>query len=589
MATILVIEDAFSIRELIREFLQLEGFEVEAASNGLEGVAIAQEARPDLIICDVMMPSLDGYGVLKALQQRPETSVIPFIFLTAQGTRQDIRHGMNLGADDYLIKPFSNDELLEAIAIRLKKREASLWQSDQELQLEKEKIEYLLNHDPLTGLPNQLSLQEQFEEILRPIPNLEQGEQCIPLIVMSLDRLQRINSLLGYEGGNQVLQNLAEKLRKIVEEQGIITRLNTNEFVIILGKEMIGKSLEKVKFLTSEFTQNLLQLFGKPLKILGQEIPVSLSLGLAFYPQDGETLDQLLPKAISAKESVKNKGGNFFQFYTPELRPHSLVNVLALELDLRGGLERQEFVVYYQPQICLQGDSEQNILPNSITGAEALIRWQHPVRGLVSPGCFIPLAEETGLIQGIGEWVLTQVGQQINEWKKQKLLPFRVAVNLSARQFQDHNLVSKLKALLERVGMAPTSLELELTESMLVENVASSIEQLQAIKDLGIRISIDDFGTGYSSLGYLQQFPFDILKIDQCFIRNIDQNPKNAAIATAIIEMAHQLNLQVIAEGVETTKELAVVKEKGCDYFQGYLFSPPLPSKDFTKLLINQQ
>lgn len=582
MTTILVIEDELPIRELIAEMLMLEDFEVLQAGNGREGIEIAQSQCPNLIICDVMMPVLDGYGVLTALQQDTSTASIPFIFLTARGTKQDIRYGMNLGADDYLIKPFTQDELLDAISIRLRKQANSLQQYRSELESKQEQLDYLLYHDPLTQLPNQLSLQDKFQQIVVSVaPTIPStpDEVTFPLILISLDRLHLINQLLGYEGGNELLCALVKEIKSFLQPQDIITYLNSNEFVILLVAERQTLNLETAHAQTTNFIQSLLQKLSTPLLIRHQEVVLHLLFGIAFYPQNGRTLAQLLQKATIAKESAKSQLNAPFQFYRPELT--AVNDPLQLESDLRGALAKEQFVIYYQPQI--------NTQSHRIIGAEALIRWIHPQRGLVSPGLFIPLAEETGLIQEIGEWILDHVCQQIKQWLDLDLSPVRIAVNLSARQFQQPNLAIWLANLLQKWGTDSSYLEVELTESMLVRDIPASIEQLQAIKSLGIRVAMDDFGTGYSSLSYLQQFPFDILKIDQCFIRKIDQNPKNAAIAQAIIMMAHQLNLRVIAEGVETPAELAFLQKNGCDDLQGYLFSPPVNAKIFTQMLQSKQ
>jgi diguanylate cyclase (GGDEF)-like protein len=582
MTTILVIEDELPIRELIAEMLMLEDFEVLQAGNGREGIEIAQSQCPNLIICDVMMPVLDGYGVLTALQQDTSTASIPFIFLTARGTKQDIRYGMNLGADDYLIKPFTQDELLDAISIRLRKQANSLQQYRSELESKQEQLDYLLYHDPLTQLPNQLSLQDKFQQIVVSVaPTIPStpDEVTFPLILISLDRLHLINQLLGYEGGNELLCALVKEIKSFLQPQDIITYLNSNEFVILLVAERQTLNMETAHAQTTNFIQSLLQKLSTPLLIRHQEVVLHLLFGIAFYPQNGRTLAQLLQKATIAKESAKSQLSAPFQFYRPELT--AVNDPLQLESDLRGALAKEQFVIYYQPQI--------NTQSHRIIGAEALIRWIHPQRGLVSPGLFIPLAEETGLIQEIGEWILDHVCQQIKQWLDLDLSPVRIAVNLSARQFQQPNLAIWLANLLQKWGTDSSYLEVELTESMLVRDIPASIEQLQAIKSLGIRVAMDDFGTGYSSLSYLQQFPFDILKIDQCFIRKIDQNPKNAAIAQAIIMMAHQLNLRVIAEGVETPAELAFLQKNGCDDLQGYLFSPPVNAKIFTQMLQSKQ
>ena len=592
MTTILIIEDETAIRELISELLFLEGFDVAEAVNGKEGIAIAQSVLPDLIICDVMMPEIDGHGVLQALQKNPQTGSIPFIFLTAKGTRQDVRYAMNLGADDYLIKPFANDELLEVIQIRLRKKEIINQQYIEKLEENKEKINHLLYHDLLTNLPNQLSLRENFETLIAPHKNKSNNLSSdvensadfygICLIILSFERFSRINDHLGYEGGNQLLKEAVERIQATVGQLGAITRLNSNEFVIVLTPSELSNlpsnpSITNLKDNSVHFSKILVDAFSSPFFTNTQEIICPIILGIALYPLHGNNLDQLLKCARKAKDSIKNQGGNLYQLYHPSLEKKTSVNLLDLERDLRHALERNEFVVYYQPQI--------NAQTRKIVCAEALVRWDHPEKGRISPYIFIPIAEATGLIQGIGEWVLEKSCEQLKSWRKLGLDAIRIAVNLSARQFDQANLSQWLTDLLQRHQIDPSQIELELTESTLVDDIPRSIEQLKQLKSIGIKVAMDDFGTGYSSLSYLQQFPFDILKIDRSFIQNIDQNPKSAAIAQAIITMAHQLNLRVVAEGVETLHELTFANENNCDEIQGYFFSEPITSEQFTQLL----
>lgn len=398
MKKILVIEDEQIIRENILKLLKAEGFDVTGAENGAQGLNAAVSNLPDVIICDVMMPELDGYGVLMALRSNPVTATVPFVFLTGKAERSEMRQGMELGADDYLTKPFTKAELVGAISSRLKKQEA---------------------------------VAEQYK-ILR-------GQSCA-----------------------------------------------------------------------------------------------------------------LIPDAAHKLEQIKTS--------------------------LCDALEREEFQVYYQPQV--------NVQTGKIMSAEALIRWLHPEKGLISPAQFIPSAEATGFIVQLGEWVLQTACRQMQVWQNAGFSRLRVAVNLSARQFHQPDLSSRVAQILAEIGLEPSSLELELTESLMVEDAQNAIATLQQLKSLGVSISIDDFGTGYSSLSYLAQYPFDTLKIDRCFISNIAQGCTNAAIVKAIIEMAHSLCLEVVAEGVETEAEKDFLGRYKCDTMQGYLFSPPLPAGDFEQLLV---
>ncbi|WP_341735600.1 MAG: EAL domain-containing response regulator [Microcoleus sp.] len=399
MKKILVIEDDRVIRENIIKILKFERFDAMGAENGMQGLSLAMSNLPDVILCDVIMPELNGYGVLMALRANPATATVPFVFLTGKTDRAEMRQGMELGADDYLTKPFTKAELVGAIASRLKKQEAFV---------------------------------EQYNNL----------------------------------------------------------QIQTNEHII---------------------------------------------------EQDASE------KLIILKKSL----------YT--------------------ALRREEFQVYYQPQVSLT--------TGKIVGAEALVRWKHPEKGLIPPTEFIPVAEETGFIIPLGEWILQTACQHLKSWQNDGFSGLRVAVNLSPRQFHQPELSTRVAEILEKIGLEPNSLELELTESLMIEDTESAIATLTQLKKLGVSISIDDFGTGYSSLSYLTQYPFDTLKIDRSFIRNITDGSRNAAIVKAIIEMAHSLCLEVIAEGVETESEQDFIRRYKCDYMQGYLFSRPLPATDFEQLL----
>ena len=566
MNKILVIEDEQFVRENILELLDAEGFEVIGAENGRVGVDLAKVMLPDLILCDVMMPELDGYGVLTSLRQESVTASVPFIFLTAKVAKADFRQGMELGADDYLTKPFTRAELLGAIASRLKKRAAVQERHNTELKEAKEQLNYLIHNDSLTNLPNRLSLRERFKQVQ---PTDSSDEQLITVLSVGLDRFNQINDNLGHAVGDLLIKAVADRLTACVETGDIVARLNADQFAIILPKSQQKKEVGNI---AQTILKNLSQIFTLP----GQEVFITASIGIAVYPRDGIEIEQLLRNANTAMAKAKQQGGDQYEFYTAAYNIGSSER-LALQTTLRHALEREELLVYYQPQVDLK--------TGQIIGAEALVRWQNPDRGLVSPDKFIPIAEETGLIIPIGEWVLHTACKQTKLWQTAGFPSLRVAVNLSSRQFSQIDLRKQLVQILMETGLDPKNIELELTESMLVQNTEVAIRRLNALKSLGVQIAIDDFGTGYSSLSYLQQFPFDILKIDRCFIRNITDNPNNAAITKAIIEMAKSLNLKLIAEGVETESELSFVCQQKCDTMQGYLFSRPLPAQEFEQLL----
>jgi diguanylate cyclase (GGDEF)-like protein len=566
MKKILVIEDEEFVRENIVELLDAEGFEVIGAEDGRMGLNLAKAMVPDLILCDVMMPELDGYGVLTALRQDSILAAVPFIFLTAKAAKADLRQGMELGADDYLTKPFTRAELLGAIISRLKKQAAVQERYHTELQQAKEQLEYLIHNDSLTNLPNRLSLRDRFKQVQ---PTDTDTEKLVGVLCLSLDRFNQINDNLGHIVGDLLIKAVAERLTASVGREDTVARLSADQFAIIVA------TIEHKKEV-GNLAQTILEKLSETFALAGQEIFVTASIGIGLYPRDGAELEQLLNHANTAMAKAKQQGGDQYEFYTAAFNIGSSER-LALQSSLRHALEREELQVYYQPLV--------NLKTGRIVGAEALVRWQHPERGLVSPDKFIPVAEETGLIMPIGEWVLHTACKQTKLWQTAGFSSLRVAINLSSRQFSQIDLRKQLVQILMETGLDPKYIELELTESMLVQNTEVAIRRLNALKALGVEIAIDDFGTGYSSLSYLQQFPFDILKIDRCFIRNITENANNTAITKAIIAMAKSLNLKLIAEGVETEAELSFVYQQQCDGMQGFLFSRPVPAQEFEQLL----
>ena len=569
MTKILVIEDELAIRNNIVEMLELEDFEAIEAPNGFSGLQKAIAETPDLILCDIMMPELDGYGVLEKLRQHPNTSNIPFIFLTALADRKDNRKAMELGADDYITKPCTPEELINAINIRLEKQAKLTQTYTNALKQASEKLEYLIHYDSVTKLPNRLLLREKFQDIVN------HGE-IIPVLYISLDRFKLIQETLGNTTSDSILSSVADRLTRAIGKDGIIASLNTEEFAIISTKQ-IHQKIEAIN-LAETILKSLAQAFI--IDEGDQEVFLTASIGIAMYPRDERDIEKLLLNASKAMEQSQQKGGNQYQFYTPTLNV-GFNDRLMLETDLRYALERNELEIYYQPKVSLK--------TGKIAGAEALLRWHHSQRGIINPGKFIPIAEETGLILPIGEWILKTACLQTLSWHQAGFGDLQIAVNLSGRQFNQMDMRQRLVQILIETNFPAQYLELELTESILVENCEMAIRRLNGLKMLGVQIAIDDFGTGYSSLRYLQQFPFDILKIDRCFINEINRDRKTKAITKAIIDMAHGLDLYVIAEGVETEAELDFLQEQKCDEIQGYFFSRPLPASDFEQLLLAEK
>ena len=562
MKTILVIEDEQPIRTNILKLLEFEGFQAVGASDGRSGIQMAKAYLPDLIICDIMMPEIDGYGVLTALRNDPQTVMIPLIFLSAKADMTDLRQGMDLGADDYLVKPFTSAGLLGAIAARLEKQAAITQPYIDEMKQTAANLAKVAYSDPLTGLSNRILLRHNLQERLRQV---KQSEQLIAVLCLNLDRFRSVNAQYGHGVGDTLLQAMASRLQSAVGPQDLVARLGGDEFSLVLCGRPSKAAIE-------EDAQRLLDTLLAPYQLNGHAISIDMSLGIALYPEDGTNPDQLLTDADTARRWSKKQTGPGYQFYDVEMDALNAAQLL-LETDLAAAIERSEFELHYQPQI--------DLMSGNIVGVETLLRWRHPSRGLISPITIITAAEESGLIVPLGDWILRTACAQATAWPS-----LQTSVNLSARQFKQRDIVERITAILQDTGLEPSCLAIELTETSVMDDVESSIKTLQRLKLMGIEISIDDFGTGYSSLNYLKRLPLDTLKIDRSFIRQVSEDSHDAAITTAIIAMAQQLKLMVIAEGVETQEQLAFLQAHGCHRLQGFLFSPAVPAEQIQQMLL---
>lgn len=389
------------------------------------------------------------------------------------------------------------------------------------------------------------------------------------LLFIDLDRFKVINDSLGHDAGDKLLVEIAGRLRRALRSSDVVARLGGDEFVVILEGTAERREVERV-------ASDLLSVLSMPMQLSGHECHTTASIGIATYPSDGADLLTLTKNADIAMYLAKEDGKNAFRFFSKEIRTQSIER-LTLENALRRALERDQFSLHYQPKI--------DMASRQITGVEALLRWNHPELGAITPGQFIPLAEETGLIVPIGRWALNKACVQNMAWQRRGLRPVTMAVNLSPRQFTDHHLLQDVDEALQASGMSPVLLQLEVTESMVMRNVSRAIKLLDAIQSRGIRLAIDDFGTGYSSMSLMKQFPIDTIKIDRSFVRDLPVDSEDQAIAQAIISMGKALGMTVIAEGVETVEQETFLRNHACDEMQGFLFSKPLPPRQLAELL----
>jgi diguanylate cyclase (GGDEF)-like protein len=567
MTKILVIEDDATVRTLILKLLKVEGFDVISSENGRMGVQMAQSDAPDLIICDVMMPESNGYEVLDQLRQDPATARIPFIFLSAKADRTDLRQGMELGADDYLTKPFRRTELLGAIAARLTKQAAITQPYLDEMKRAAENLSQLAYRDPLTNLPNRIVFHHRLQEAVR---QAAKSQRITAVVALNLNQFKQINAHFGYAEGDALLQAFGDRLRNCdLGCESFAARLGGDEFSLLLS------NISHRSVLVSA-AQTLQHHLVGPYQLDGQSVRVQTSIGIALYPDDSNTPDNLLTRADTAMRYAKAQQSQVCQFYGSEM-DEDVLERQQIHARLLRALDRQEFQVYYQPQV--------NLITGRIIGVEALLRWHQADMGLVQPERFIAIAEETSLIISLGEWVLRTACKQAKAWQSLCQVPIRMSVNLSARQFRQPNLTETVAQIFQETGLNPDHLVLELTETCVMENVDATIVILQQLQQMGVHIAIDDFGTGYSSLNYLKRFPIDALKIDQSFVREVTTDPNDAAIARAIIAMAQSLQLKVIAEGVETPEQCTFLRQSGCQAMQGYFFSCPVPASEIERML----
>ncbi|WP_285576549.1 putative bifunctional diguanylate cyclase/phosphodiesterase [Geothrix limicola] len=433
-----------------------------------------------------------------------------------------------------------------------------------------DEIRFLAFYDPLTELPNRTLLKER---LASAITRCKRSGQRGAVLFLDLDRFKNINDSLGHEVGDLILKEVAQRLRTTLRDSDTVARLGGDEFIILLEEFSHPENIHSI-------THRLLFSLAQEIALQGYSLHITCSIGISFFPTDGETVEDLLKASDTAMYFSKSKGRNTYQFYSADMNSKTL-RYLEMENALRKSIQNQDFLLHFQPQVDLR--------TRAVIGFEALVRWRHPELGLVPPDEFIPLAEETGLILLLGDWVLESACRQARAWLDRHTTPLHVAVNLSSRQFWQGDLVDSIASGLTRSGLPAQHLELEITESMVMREADVAIGKMRELADMGVRLSIDDFGTGYSSLAALRQFPIHTLKIDKSFVREVTTNANDAAIAASIVALAHTMNLLVVAEGIEGEEQAAFLLGKGCEIGQGYLFGKPMPSHEAEVMLCGPQ
>jgi len=677
---LLVVDDDVVIRTMLMKALQKHGYDTIEAVNGVQGIEIFRQYRPDLVLLDVLMPVMNGYEACQEMRVFDPEHTVPIIMLTGLDDVTSVDRSFDAGATDFISKPINWSLFVQRVRYALKSREMDfelrksrhrvdhalkvamlgywdwdlksgefsfppgvlemlginrsnitfqqlinyvpeedrdrvihafedarnqgvrfvlehrihgvdnkeryVYQQCDVIMGEDKKPLYILGtiqditalkraedmilhqayHDLLTDLPNQTLFKERLTHAIKVA---EHANHKVAVVLMDIDRFQLINDSLGHDIGNELLVAFAGFLSSIVNEGDTIARISGNEFAILL------ESVSSIEEITQTLS-NLNHALKENVFDLGrQKVVVSLSLGISLYPDDEIDAGELIQYANAAMRKAKVLGGDQEHFYTRDMN-RRVDDRLRMETDLRSAIENDELELFYQPQV--------ETKTRKIIASEALVRWRHKEYGLVPPIRFIPLAEETSLIQPLGHYVLEQAIKQTKIWNDQGY-DLSVGINLSARQFIQADLVEQIKQLIQKYELKPGNIDLEITETIAMQDAENSINKMYHLKELGVKLSMDDFGTGYSSLSYLHRFPLDILKIDRSFVKDIVGNSEDGAIARAVIAMSHSLNLRVIAEGIETEEQYQFLTDHGCEVIQGYLISKPVPASEFERLL----
>ena len=552
--TILVVDDDRSLRFALRKFLEEDGHTVIEATNGAQALAQCEKMMPDLVLMDAIMPVMDGYEACRRIRQLPGGTSTPVLIITGREDNEAINDALQSGASDYITKPINNQVL--------RRRVTQLFQASRA-----EKHAHIATYrDLITGLPNRLGFFERLTDIFNQA--LKRGD-LLALMLVNLDRFKVINDNLGHDVGDLLLKVVADRVLSCVRAGDIVARVGGDEFAIVLDRVRNPENVKRV-------AENIQERISSPMGLNNQEVSITARVGISLYPNDANDSATIIKYAETALAQAKDYGDEILYF------DKSMTKItgyrLTMEQELRRAIEQQEFELHYQPQ--------SNITTDEICGMEALVRWNHPTRGMILPNEFIPLAEETGLILPLGDWVLNEACKQLQRWLSAGYRSLRLAVNLSGRQLDRVDLAQKVVDTIKMTNIPAELLELEITETVMMKRADTAIQTLRRLQENGIKIAIDDFGSGQTSLSYLKRFPMDTLKIDRSFVRDITVDPEDAEIIKAIIAIGKTMRLNVVAEGVETEEQKAFLKAQKCDVMQGYYLSAALTPEDFEREIL---
>ena len=553
---VVLADDDPSIRLMVRHVLESEDFDIIEASDGLEAIKAVEKHHPALILLDAVMPGIDGFTTCEQIKEKGHTD-IPVMMITGLDDDASVERAYEVGAIDFITKPIK----WAVLKHRVKSVVAKV--------IAERKVQLLAYRDTLTSLPNRLLFADRLEQA---VIRSERSRTSMALMLIDIDDFKLVNDSFGHDAGDKLIKAVGELISKSLRRADTIARLGGDEFAVII--EDINGPDDAISI-----ADNLTTILEHNVRLDDQETYTSASIGIAVYPDDGKDARTLLKNADTAMFRAKENGRHCFQFYKPEMSVNAMER-LDLENSLKAAFENDEFLIHYQPVI--------DIHKNEVVGVEALLRWQHPDKGMIQPADFVNIVEDCGLIVALGEWLIYSVCKQIKVWQDAGLENQNVSINLTPRQFKEQNLVALFTQAMDEHGIEATSLSVEVTERTLIDNIGEVESTLKKLRAMGMKILLDDFGTGYASLAYLKEFPVDVVKIDRAFVAGIPDNEEDSTIVDAIAGLTRGLKLALLAEGVENERQLDVLKSVGCQYAQGFFWSKALPGSEYEQFYMNQ-